>query len=355
VAQPSHVQMLLQNISDHFESAPEIIPFGLPASPRLAVIIPCHNESATIGDVVASFRAALPAAEIHVYDNQSTDNTRQMALAADAIVGHEPYPGKGNVVRRMFSDVDADIYIMVDGDGTYDASDSPRMIAMLLEQSLDMVCAARREESITAYKTGHRFGNWLFTTMVAKIFGRQFTDIFTGYRVFSRRFVKSFPALSKGFEIETELTVHSLGLRMKTAELSSRYIERPAGSVSKLNTLHDGWRILLTVLRLIRIEKPMSFYGTLSACLLVSGSLIGLPVIVEFMQTGLVPKLPTAVLASAVMLLAFLAMTAGLILEAVLVGRREMKQFHYLSLDKPQSAWTTQFSGNASSAPVAGA
>jgi glycosyltransferase involved in cell wall biosynthesis len=347
VAQPAHIKMLLETISDHFESGIKIEKHSLLAAPRLAVIIPCYNEATTISDVVANFRTALPGAEIHVYDNQSTDNTRQVALAAGATVGHEPYPGKGNVVRRMFSDIDADIYIMVDGDGTYDASDSPRMIEMLLEQGLDMVCAARCEDSAAAYKAGHRFGNWLFTTMVAKLFGRQFTDIFTGYRVFSRRFVKSFPALSKGFEIETEFTVHSLGLRMKTAELSSRYSERPIGSVSKLNTLRDGWRILMTVLRLIRIEKPMSFYGTLSVCLLISGSVIGIPVIVEFMQTGLVPKLPTAVLASAVMLLAFLAMTAGLILEAVLVGRREMKQFHYLALDKPQPAWAAHFLNDA--------
>jgi glycosyltransferase involved in cell wall biosynthesis len=339
VSKPADSRALLKDLSDFFERETSTPNHGLPTLPNIAVIIPCHNEATTIADVIAGFRAALPRASIHVYDNVSTDTTSEVAQAAGAIVGHEPNPGKGNVVRRMFSDVDADIYIMVDGDGTYDASDCPRMIEMMLEQGLDMVCGARREDGAAAYKTGHRFGNWLFTTMVAKLFGRQFTDIFTGYRIFSRRFVKSFPALSEGFEIETELTVHSLGLRMKTAELSSKYIERPVGSTSKLHTIRDGFRILLTVLRLIRIEKPMAFYGVLSFCLLMIGSLIGLPVILEFLQTGLVPKLPRAVLASAVMMLAFLAMTAGLILEAVLVGRREMKQFHYLALEKPKSAW----------------
>jgi glycosyltransferase involved in cell wall biosynthesis len=298
---------------------------------QIAVIIPCYNEAIAIVDVIKKFQVALPRAKIFVYDNRSTDGTAETARAAGAIVGYEPNPGKGNVVRRMFSDIDADVYVMVDGNGTYDASDSPRMIELLLDQNLDMVCGARYAEVHAAYRIGHRFGNRMFTGLVASLFGKQFTDMLTGYRVFSRRFVKSFPALSHGFEIETELTVHSLELRMKTAEIKTKYIDRPEGSVSKLSTVKDGLRILRMVLRLIRNERPILFYGSISTMLMLASVILALPIVSEFLQTGLVPRLPTAILTASIMLLAFLAGTAGLILDAVLISRRELKRLHYLS------------------------
>jgi glycosyltransferase involved in cell wall biosynthesis len=310
-------------------------------NPHVAVIIPCYNETVAIAAVIKGFQASLPDAQIYVYDNRSNDGTADVARAAGAIVGYEPNAGKGNVVRRMFSDVDADIYVMVDGDGTYDPTDAQSMINMMLEQDLDMVCGARQEQTQAAYRLGHRFGNQLFTGLVALLFGKQFSDMLTGYRVFSRRFVKSFPALSKGFEIETELTVHSLELRMKTAEVPSKYVDRPEGSVSKLNTVKDGFKILRMVLQLIRNERPVLFYGSISAVLLIIGTAFGYPVVTEYLRTGLVPRLPSAVLASAIMMLGFLAATAGLILDAVLVSRREMKRLHYLSYSKVRG-WTSR-------------
>jgi glycosyltransferase involved in cell wall biosynthesis len=302
---------------------------------RIAVLIPCHNEAVAIGQVVRDFRAVLPSAEIFVYDNNSTDATAQVAAYEGAIIGFEPFPGKGCVMRRMFSDIDADLYVLVDGDDTYEAAAAPGMIRTLLDGCLDMVNAVRITEVKDAYRFGHRFGNRLLTGMVMSIFGRQFTDMLSGYRVFSRRFVKSFPALSSGFEIETELTVHALELRMKTAEVITRYKDRPAGSQSKLHTIRDGIRIVRTIGILIKEERPLKFFGVCAIFLgLLSGG-IALPVILEYLHTGLVPRFPTAILSASIMLLAFLSITCGLILDTVTHSRREIKRLAYLNIPAP--------------------
>jgi glycosyltransferase involved in cell wall biosynthesis len=304
----------------------------------IAVIIPCHNEEIAIPAVVRDFRAALPGARIYVYDNNSSDRTAEVAAQAGAIVGFEPFPGKGNVMRRMFSDIDANVYVLVDGDDTYDSAAAPAMIRLLLDGQLDMVNGARVSQQKEAYRFGHRFGNALLTQMVAWTFGKRFTDMLSGYRVFSRRFVKSFPALATGFEIETELTVHALELRMKTAELPTRYKERPEGSLSKLNTLRDGFRIFCTIGMLIKKERPVWFFGALFLALsLLSLGLAG-PVLADYWLTGLVPRFPTAILSASVMLLAFLSLACGLILDSVTHGRRELKRLAYLAvpaLDRP--------------------
>ncbi len=302
---------------------------------RIAVIIPCHNEAVAIPKVVADFRQALPGASIHVYDNNSTDDTAIVARAAGAIVGFEPYPGKGNVVRRMFSDIDADVYVMVDGDDTYDASVAPKMISLLVEHQLDMVNGARVSEARQAYRFGHRFGNRLLTGLVRGIFGRQFSDMLSGYRVFSRRFVKSFPAISSGFEIETELTVHAMELRMKTVEVDARYKERPEGSTSKLSTIRDGIRILRTIGLLIKEERPMAFFSGLFALLALVSVVLGVPVVAEYLRSGLVPRFPTAILSASIMLLAFLSLVCGLVLDTVTHGRREIKRLAYLAIPAP--------------------
>ena len=301
----------------------------------IAVIIPCFNEEVAIPSVVEDFRKALPCAQIYVYDNQSSDRTAEVATQAGAIVDFEPFPGKGNVMRRMFSDIDADVYVLVDGDDTYDSTAAPGMIRLLLDRKLDMVNGVRVSEQKEAYRFGHRFGNDMLTQMVATIFGRQFTDMLSGYRIFSRRFVKSFPALAQGFEIETELTIHALELRMKTAEVPTPYKERPEGSESKLNTIRDGIRILRTITALIKEERPILFFGVLTALLALLSIALAVPVVLEYWQTGLVPRFPTAILSASIMLLAFLSLSCGLILDSVTRGRRELKRLAYLAIPSP--------------------
>jgi glycosyltransferase involved in cell wall biosynthesis len=300
-------------------------------TPRVAVLLPCYNEAAAIGQTVADFRAALPDATIYVYDNNSTDKTVEVAAAAGAIVRTERMQGKGNVVRRMFADVEADIYLMADGDATYEAAAAPALIDLLVSDQLDMVVGARKSEVDAAYRRGHRLGNAMLTGMLAWLFGRSFTDILSGYRVFSRRFVKSFPVLSEGFEIETEISVHALELRMPVAERVTAYAARPEGSESKLSTYRDGWRILRTILTLFRIEKPLAFFGIIGAALALIAIAISIPLFLTFFETGLVPRLPTAVLAMGIMLLAFLNGFCGLILDTVVRGRREMRRLAYLA------------------------
>lgn len=297
----------------------------------VAVLIPCYNEETAIGKTVADFRAALPDAVIYVYDNNSTDGTVKAARAAGAVVRNEAHQGKGNVVRRMFADVDADIYVLVDSDATYDAPSAPAMLSDLIENHRDMVVAARVDREDAAYRTGHRTGNWLLTSFVATVFGKTFTDILSGYRVFSRRFVKSFPVLSGGFEIETELTVHSLELDLPVGEIKTPYFARLDGSESKLNTWRDGFRILWTIFRLYRSERPLNFFSTIGVCLVIIAVGIAIPIFVTYFETGAVPRLPTAVLSTGLMVVAMLSFVAGLILDTVTRGRREIKLLAYLN------------------------
>lgn len=306
-----------------------------PAAPRIAVLIPCFNEEPAIGTVVAEFRAALPEATIHVYDNNSTDRTGEVARAAGARVRAETLQGKGHVVRRMFADIEADLYVLVDGDGTYEAGAAPRMVRMLREQGLDMVNGMRASASEAAYRRGHRFGNRALTGLVAAIFGDRVRDMLSGYRVLSRRFVKSFPALAGGFEIETELTVHALELDMPIGEVPTAYRERPPGSASKLSTIGDGIRILRTILVLVKEERPLPFFGLAAAVLLVAGLALFAPVLATYLETGLVPRLPTAVLSLGLVLLSFLSLACGLILDTVTRGRKEAKRIAYLSFPGP--------------------
>ncbi len=303
-----------------------------PWQPTLAVLIPCLNEAAAIAKVVSDFRNALPDAKVFVYDNGSVDGTVKVARGAGAIVRVEPMRGKGNVVRRMFADIEADVFILVDGDDTYDASRAPQLVSELLRNSLDMVNGARRSTAQSAYRPGHRFGNRVLSGLVKAFFGDRLSDLLSGYRVFSRRFVKSFPALAAGFEIETEFSVHALQLRMPVSEIETPYRERPPGSSSKLSTYKDGWRILRTILYLVKEEKPLAFFSVVAAVLAAISLAFGVPVIIEFMHTGLVPKLPTALLAAAVAILSFLSFTCGLILDTVSRGRAEAKRLAYLSL-----------------------
>lgn len=299
---------------------------------RIAVLLPCYNEEAAIAQTVAGFRAALPDAAIYVYDNNSADRTTEVAAAAGAIVRCERMQGKGHVVRRMFADVEADIYVMADGDSTYDASAAPTLISRLINERLDMVVGARKSEVEEAYRRGHRLGNRLFTGLLARLFGRSFSDIFSGYRVFSRRFVKSFPALSGGFETETEISVHALELAMPVGEVVTAYGARPEGSVSKLSTYRDGWRIMKTILHLFRIERPVLFYGGIAAFLAALAVVLAVPLAITYVETGLVPRLPTALLATGLIIVAALSFIAGLILDTVVRGRREVRRLHYLSL-----------------------
>jgi len=301
---------------------------------KIAVLVPCYNEAVTIGEVVADFRRVLPQATVYVYDNNSTDATVEVARAAGAVVCSEPHQGKGHVVRRMFSDVDADIYVLVDGDCTYEADAAPKMIRLLIEENLDIVNGVRVSDIKEAYRPGHRFGNWLLTTLVAWMFGHRTTDMLTGYRVFSRRFVRSFPALTSGFEIETEIIVHALEMRLLMKDFPTRYGERPEGSTSKLNTIRDGIRILKTIGILIKEERPLSFFVALGAILLLAATLIFIPVFLEYLQTGAVRRFPTAILAVGMVLSAMLSMTCGLILSTVTLGRREMKRLIYLQYPK---------------------
>jgi glycosyltransferase involved in cell wall biosynthesis len=302
---------------------------------RIAVILPCYNEETAIGQTVAGFRAALPGAAIYVYDNNSKDRTVDYARAAGAIVRTEKMQGKGHVVRRMFADVEADVYVMADGDATYDAAAAPALVERLIAENLDMVVGARRSEVELAYRRGHRFGNAMLTGMLARLFGNSFTDILSGYRVFSRRFVKSFPILSAGFEIETEISVHALELRMPVAEIETDYAARPEGSESKLSTYRDGWRILGTILNLFRIERPVLFYGDIGLILLILAVILATPLIHTYLLTGLVPRQPTAIMVTGLVILAFLSFFSGLILDTVTRGRRETRRLAYLQHPAP--------------------
>jgi glycosyltransferase involved in cell wall biosynthesis len=302
---------------------------------EVAVLVPCYNEARAIAKVVADFRAALPDATIYVYDNNSTDGTVEAAQSAGAVVRRETHQGKGHVVRRMFNDIEADIYVLVDGDATYDAPSAVAMIERLLADRLDMVVANRVDQDVAAYRTGHRTGNRLLTSFVGMVFGSNFNDMLSGYRVFSRRFVKSFPVLSGGFEIETELTVHSLELGIATAEIDTPYYARPQGSASKLSTWSDGLRILRTIIRLYRAERPLPFFGAVGLMLIIISIGFGVPVVTTFLETGLVPRLPTAVLAMGLMILGSLSIAIGLVLDTVTRGRREMKRLAFLALRAP--------------------
>jgi glycosyltransferase involved in cell wall biosynthesis len=303
--------------------------------PRVAVLIPCYNEQAAIGQVVRDFREALPQATVYVYDNNSRDETRARAGEAGAVVRAEPLQGKGFVVRRMFADVEADVYVLVDGDDTYHAPSAAGMVERLVAERLDMVVARRVTAIEAAYRRGHRLGNRVLTGVVARVFGDRFNDILSGYRVFSRRFVKSFPALTKEFEIETELTVHALELDMPIAEVDTPYKDRPPGSASKLRTYRDGLRILAAILILFKEERPLAFFAMGSLVLAVTALALGYPILIEYLETGLVPRFPTAILATGLMILAFLSFTSGLILETVTRGRRELKRLAYLAIPGP--------------------
>ncbi len=303
-------------------------------SPRIAVLIPCHNEEAAIENVVRGFARELPLSQIYVYDNNSTDRTVEVARAAGARIGREQLKGKGNVIRRMFADIDADAYVLVDGDDTYDAASAQPMIDLLLGSGLDMVTGTRVTEIRAAYRTGHRTGNVLLTGIVTRIFGNRITDMLSGYRVFSRRFVKSFPVLSAGFEIETEFTIHALELRMPLGELETPYRDRAEGSTSKLSTYKDGSRIFITILHLVKEERPLQFFSLIAAFLFLTAVILGFPLITEFRRTHLVPRLPTGVLATGLMMLSLLSLVCGLVLDSVSRGRREFKQLAYLAVDR---------------------
>jgi glycosyltransferase involved in cell wall biosynthesis len=305
------------------------------ASLKIAVLLPCYNEEAAIGATVAGFKAALPDATIYVYDNNSRDRTREVAAKAGAVVRTERQQGKGHVVRRMFADIDADVYVMADGDLTYDPAASPAMVDMLLTEQLDMVVGTRRHEAKDAYRGGHVIGNRVFTGLLSGLFGRSFSDIFSGYRVFSRRFVKSFPVISAGFEIETEISVHALELRMPVGEVETSYGARPEGSHSKLSTFGDGWKILKTIANLYRVERPVLFYGSIGALLVVAAIVLAEPLVETYLQTGLVPRFPTAILVTGMVIVAVLCIFAGLILDTVTRGRREVRRLAYLSLNAP--------------------
>jgi Glycosyl transferase family 2 len=298
----------------------------------IAVLIPCYNEERTIGTVVADFRAVLPHARVYVYDNNSRDRTAELGAAAGATVRREPLQGKGHVIARMFADIEADVYVMIDGDGTYDPADAPLLVQHLLDHRLDLVNGARRGPH---ERRGHRFGNDLFNRITGSVFGSRFDDMLSGYKVFSRRFVKSFPVLSTGFEIEAELTVHALRLRMPVAELPTEYRVRADGSVSKLRTVRDGFRILWAIFQLVKGERPLAFFTSVFAALAACSTLLGTPVVATYLETGLVPRLPLAVLSMGIMVVAVLSLASGFILDTVTRGRTEMKRLHYLNFAAP--------------------
>ncbi|WP_265570886.1 glycosyltransferase [Sphingomicrobium nitratireducens] len=304
-------------------------------SPRVAVLLPCYNEEAAIGETIAGFREALPAATIYVFDNNSSDRTIEVAKQAGAEVRSVMLQGKGHVVRRMFADVDADIYLMADGDMTYDPKAAPAMVAKLWDENLDMVVGTRHHEEAEAYRGGHVLGNRAFTGLLAWLFGRSFTDIFSGYRAFSRRYAKSFPALSAGFETETEMSVHALELNMPVGEVDTRYGARPEGSESKLSTFRDGWRILKTIGTLFRVEEPRAFYGTLALAIQLAALILAVPIFVTFIKTGLVPRFPTAVLVTGMTIVAILTFFAGLTLSAIKRARTEVRRLAYLAQPAP--------------------
>jgi glycosyltransferase involved in cell wall biosynthesis len=299
--------------------------------PQVAVLIPCLNEESAIAKVIADFRASLPDALIFVYDNGSTDRTVEIARAAGAIVRKEPLKGKGNVMRRMFADIEADVYVLVDGDDTYDAKSAPMLIEQLVSNNLDMVNGARAESSQLAYRAGHRFGNRLLTGLVAWFFGARFNDMLSGYRVMSHRFIKSFPALAGGFEIETELTVHALQLNLPIAEVTTPYRERPPASASKLRTIPDGIRIMRMIMRLVREERPLEFFSSVAFVFAITAIVLSTPLLFEYLKTGLVPRLPTAVLSMGLMVMSLLSLTCGLVLATVTRGRIEVKRLQYLT------------------------
>ncbi len=308
------------------------------AALRIAVLIPCYNEELAVGAVVHGFRSALPEATVYVFDNNSTDRTREVARSAGAVVRKELRQGKGHVVRRMFADVDADVYVLVDGDATYDAKSAPRLVEALFENGLDMVVGSRvSEDPGEAWRRGHQLGNILLTRTVAWLFGEGFGDMLSGYRVFSRRFVKSFPALTRGFEIETELTVHALQLAMPVLEVDTPYHARPEGSESKLSTYRDGARILSKIVQLFKNERPLAFFGGIAALLAAVAIALAWPVLMTFVETGLVPRFPTALLATGIMVLASLSVTCGVILDTVTHGRLEAKRIAYLALQAPRA------------------
>ena len=308
---------------------------------EIAVLVPCRNESTTVARVVTDFRATLPGCRVYVYDNGSTDATAEQARRAGAFVRAEPRPGKGGVLRRMFAEIDADVYVMVDGDSTYDSASAPAMVAMLVDQDLDMVTAVREAvDRRHAYRRGHVWGNRAFNGLLGLLFGRRPADLFSGYRVLSRRFVKTFPSQSTGFEVETEMTVHALAQRLPMGELATPYYERPADSHSKLSTWRDGLRILLMTTSLFRDERPLVFFGILSALAATAGLAFGVSVVVEYMETHLVPRLPTAILATGLMLSAFVGAACGLILDSVARGRREQKRLAYLA--QPPARYAVQ-------------
>ncbi len=310
---------------------------ALPKAVDIAVILPCYNEVAAIADVIGAFRKILPEAVVYVYDNNSSDETAAVAHAAGATVRREPLQGKGNVVRRAFSDVEADVYVMADGDGTYDAARAREMVDQLMRDKLDMIVGIRHGDDPAAYRRGHRTGNRMFNGVVALLFGDRFSDIFSGYRVFSRRFVKSFPALSAGFEIETELTVHAIQLRMPVAEVATAYGGRVEGSASKLNTYRDGLKILRNIVLFTQHYRPLLFYGVIGGVLAAISLVFGYPVIREYFETGLVPRLPSAVLATGIMLTASVSLAIGLILHTISRGQLEVKRLLYLNYPHPST------------------
>ena len=333
----------IMQIQEHGPLSPALSPEGergkgIALHLRIAVILPCYNEAEAIAQTVEAFAVALPTAKIYVYDNNSSDNSREIAAGVGAIVRGVRQQGKGHVVRRMFADIDADIYVMADADATYDASAAPDMVADMLRDNLDMVVGARKSEVEAAYRPGHRLGNRLLTGLLRYLFGRSFTDILSGYRVFSRRFVKSFPVLSSGFEIETEMSVHALELRMPVAERVTTYAARPEGSVSKLNTWRDGWRILRTIFTLFRVEQPIWFFGLVGSIFVLAALILTAPLLVTYLETGLVPRFPTAILATGLVIIAVLNGMCGLILDTVVRGRREMKRLAYLAFPAPSDA-----------------
>lgn len=301
---------------------------------RVAVLLPCHNEAAAIGQAIKAFYAALPESQVYVYDNQSTDNTAEVAAAAGAIVRREHRRGKGNVVRRMFADIDADVYLLADGDHTYDAAAAPLLIQKLLQENLDMVVGTRSDSTPeqSLYPKGHRFGNALFTTLVGSLFGHHFSDILSGYRAFSRRFVKSFPALSCGFDIEAELTIHSLELHLPVGEVETRYFLRPEGSQSKLNKYRDGLAISCRIVSMLKETRPFFFFTTIAFLLALLSVALAIPLFYSYFTVGLVPRIPTAILTTGIMLFACMSFVCGIILDSVCRGRREKKYLHYLSL-----------------------
>ena len=305
-----------------------------PAGLRLAVLIPCYNEEAAIASVVKDFRDALPDAEIYVYDNNSKDRTCAVAAAAGAIVRTEPQQGRGSVMRRMMSEIDADVFVTVDGDDTYDAASAPALVRALIDNRLAMVVARRVHIEKEAYRRGHVLGNLMFTRAVEWLFGRTFTDILSGYRVFSRAFVQSFPTARRGFEIETELTVHALTLSLPVQEVDTPYKSRPEGSVSKLHTYRDGWKISLMILRLFRTERPQLFYTLIGSFLLAVSIILIVPVVLAFIETGLVLRFPTAILSTGIAISALLSFACGLILDTVTQGRREAKMLAYLAVER---------------------